>query len=86
MIMPEKGDPFVLMDLAKYQELLTKRQPAKRTSDKDQMEQDLALWEQTKRDLAVEDRAQEGTQADQEQEKYYFEPIEAEGSQSEATK
>lgn len=99
MIMPESGDPFVLMDLAKYQELLEQPKSRSRKSNAKQMASDLALWEQTKKELgSIAAEPQELDRQEPEivsldpasppnaEEKYYFEPIQTEGSQSETTK
>lgn len=100
MIMPETGDPFVLMDLAQYEALLEPPKARSRKSHAKQMEEDLSLWEKTKQELGsvAVDTAQHAGRTEPElvtldpatppdaEEKYYFEPMQAEGSQSEATK
>lgn len=71
VILPESGDPFVLMDLAQYQELQDRSQAGPT--------QPLAPSEP---EIIVLDPASPSTA----EEKYYFEPVQTEQSQAEATK
>ena len=96
VIMPEEGDPFILMDVRQYESLLQKSESVAKKSDEEQLSDDIALWKQTKTELSGTDaktgeprekvavavaESEEQTGED----KYYFEPLD-EPSQTEATK